>query len=189
MTKRECGDCQLCCKILPVKEIGKLAGVKCDHQKHRKGCMIYANRPRSCVFWSCQWLMSEDAKDLSRPDRSHYVIDPLPDFVRMVYDDGKPMIELPVIQIWADENYPDAHRDPNLRAYIQARALESGMAAIIRVAGNGDAIGLFPPAISEDGEWHEIQTNFKPEMQHSSAEINRVMEARGLKIEIVTSED
>ena len=38
---RQCGDCQLCCKLLPVKSLAKLAGDRCSHQKHHKGCDVY----------------------------------------------------------------------------------------------------------------------------------------------------
>ena len=72
MMERKCGDCQLCCKLLPTKEIGKVANTRCEHQRTGKGCTIYARRPFSCSSWSCRWLLEDDTADLSRPDRAHY---------------------------------------------------------------------------------------------------------------------
>lgn len=187
--KRQCGGCSLCCKLLPVSQISKAAAERCPHQRYTKGCAIYASRPESCRVWSCQWLLGgDDVRDLPRPDRSHYVIDPMPDFVRLTSDDSAP-IELPVIQIWLDAGYPDAHRDPALRAYLEMRAKATGMGALVRIAGNNDALGLFAPSISEDRQWHEVTTNFKPEMQHSAADIARVMAKLGLKVEVELGHD
>src|SRR5437660_3422800 len=128
--ERQCGDCQLCCKLLPMKggdkpqfsetiaqlvELGimtaadaramepdfyKPAGKRCPHQRHGKGCAIYARRPFGCRFWNCRWLVNDDTAELSRPDRSHYVIDVSPDFVTLRHDDsGEPDV-VSVIQVW-----------------------------------------------------------------------------------------
>jgi hypothetical protein len=180
---RKCGDCQLCCKLLPVSEIGKPAATRCEHQRHGKGCAIYARRPRSCQLWSCQWLTHEDTRDLKRPDRAHYVIDPLPDYIRLRNDDDGSVREIPVIQIWLDKKFPDAHRDPALRAWLAKRYDETGMLALVRMPGNNGAIGLFPPASNNTHEWGEMVSIFQPEMQHDAADIARVMTASGLKIE------
>lgn len=153
-TRRKCGDCQLCCKLLPTKEIGKLANQRCEHQRTGKGCMIYARRPFSCQVWSCRWLTEDDTADLSRPDRAHYVIDVIPDYVTAVPHDGSEAQDIPVLQIWVDPAHREAHRDPHLRAYIARQGEKHGMAALIRF-GSSEAFVLAPPAISSDGQWHE----------------------------------
>jgi len=38
---RQCGGCTLCCKLLPVPPLEKLAGQRCQHQRHGKGCAVY----------------------------------------------------------------------------------------------------------------------------------------------------
>jgi hypothetical protein len=163
MTRRECGDCQLCCKLLPLKDnepwrdgppINKPAGVRCPHQKHHKGCAIYAKRPFCCQMWNCRWLVNDDADELSRPDRSHYVIDVMPDYVTLQPHDGGPPQDIQVVQIWIDPKHPEAHRDPALRRWMFRRAQE-GIATIIRFNAV-DAITVFPPPLDKDGEWHEI---------------------------------
>ena len=99
MTNRKCGDCQLCCVLLPVADgaavtlpngrvhqmagLNKPANTRCPYQKHGVGCKLHGTKdmPYSCSIWVCKWLTGDDTADLPRPDRSHYVIDPMPDVV------------------------------------------------------------------------------------------------------------
>lgn len=188
-TTRQCGDCQLCCKLLPVPSVPTAAGERCRHQRFGKGCAIYHGRPAACRAWSCVWLLAGDGtRDLNRPDRVHYVVDPMPDFVKMTDNRTGEVTELPVHQIWMDAAHPDAHRDPALRAWLEASAKATGMAALVRVAGNEDAVGLFPPSMNSTGEWQEVQTNFRREDQHSAEDIARVMNASGLRAVITVAE-
>jgi hypothetical protein len=150
---RSCGDCTACCRILPVPEIDKPALTRCAHQRHGKGCSIYDKRPMSCRLWSCLWLTDEATSDLSRPDRSHYVLDPVPDYVTATYDD-QPSQDWPVMQIWVDERHPDAHRDPALRAMLDKFMVMS----IVRT-GSDAAFLLCPPSRHPEGIWEERRSN------------------------------
>lgn len=67
--KRICGDCQLCCKLMPVEEFDKPANCRCEHQRTGKGCAIYADRPMSCALWNCRWLVDTECAGLPRPER------------------------------------------------------------------------------------------------------------------------
>lgn len=142
-TGRKCGDCTLCCKLIPVETIRKPAGHKCQHQSF-KGCKIYTRRPLDCRVWSCAWLSEKSAAELRRPDRSHYVIDVMTD---TLYVDREPVEAL---QVWVDPAYPDAHTDPPLRRFIDAQK----MPAIIRYSAS-KALAIFPPSITEDHQWHD----------------------------------
>lgn len=167
---RQCGDCQLCCKLLPVKALGKGAGERCKHQRHHKGCAVYANLHRvspECALWNCRWLVNDDTAELSRPDRSHYVIDIIPDFVTLRDATGKTQ-HVEVVQIWVDPRYPDAHRDPALRAYLERRAAE-GKAAIVRFDNRRNVV-LFAPAISSNRQWNEVEGGLE-EPQHNVTQI------------------
>ena len=66
---QNCGECQLCCKLLAVTEIKKPAGAWCEHCAVGEGCKIYERRPASCGEFACMWLLSDGWEDL-RPDRS-----------------------------------------------------------------------------------------------------------------------
>jgi hypothetical protein len=171
MPRRECGDCQLCCRLLPVVALEKKGGEKCKFQKFHKGCTVYNTRqmPPECRLWSCRWLVNDDAGELGRPDRSHYVIDIMPDFITIV-DEGGAKQHVQVVQIWCDPNHRDAHRDPALRAWL-ARRGEQCVAAIIRFAATGEALLVFPPQLSHDGQWHEVISPHAPERTHSFREI------------------
>lgn len=149
---RQCGSCTLCCRLLPVRELDKGSDERCKHQRHT-GCAIYQGRPPSCQMWSCMWLTGPDTENLSRPDRSHYCIDPLLDYVTAVDADGE-TTHFAAIQVWMDPRHRDAHRDPALRAYLNQRGKE-GMLALIRYAG-GDGFVLVPPAMA-GGDWIENQ--------------------------------
>ena len=160
-TTRQCGGCTLCCKLLPVPQLDKAAGKRCQHQRYGKGCAVYHRKgfPPSCALWNCRWLVNDDTSDLRRPDRSHYVIDIMPDFVTLRDDEAGTRKEVEVVQIWVDPDYPDAHRDPALRAYLMRRAAE-GKAGIVRW-DNQRAMVIFAPPLSENREWNEVESDFR----------------------------
>ena len=151
---RQCGSCGLCCKLVPVASIEKPAGVKCRHQRHGKGCMIYAQRPPDCVWWNCRWLVNDATEQLPRPDRSHLVIDIMPDFISAVYEDGN-RIDAPVIQVWCDPAFREAWREPAMMAYIERMADERRHVTIIRF-NSEEAIVVLAPSMCDDHEWHFV---------------------------------
>lgn len=169
--KRHCGGCTLCCRLLPVRSLDKLAGQRCKHQRTTKGCAVYDRLARvspECKLWSCRWLVEDDTAELSRPDRSHYVIDIMPDFVTLRDDATGKTEQIQVVQIWVDPRYPDAHRDPALRAYLERRAKEN-IIGLVRW-DNERGMALFPPELSADGQWHEKGSNVR-EHAHSPEEL------------------
>ena len=194
MTRR-CGDCQLCCKLLPVRErdddatvqamaaagmaqpdfagmvpsFDKPANTRCQHQRHAKGCAIYPRRPLACRLWSCRWLSESDTADQHRPDHSHVVIDAMPDYVTLKDNQTGNLRRCEVIQIWVDPAYPDAHREPAIRAYV-ARLAERGPMALIR-NGSHDAFLLVAPSIASDGVWHEVHGVTEPDRDHWGAPV------------------
>ena len=165
-TKRACGDCMLCCTLLPVEEFGKAAGERCQFAKFGKGCSIYSRRPGSCALWNCRWLVNDDTAELRRPDRSHYVIDIMPDFVRAVHNtDPSLSRNWEVIQVWVDPKYRDAHRDPMFRRYIDRQR----KCALIRYSSR-EGFLLAPPSVTGDG-WFEKESGFNEEPQHTLQQI------------------
>lgn len=170
--KRACGDCQLCCKLLPVRSLGKGAGERCKHQRHHKGCAIYTKLHQiapECRLWNCRWLLNDDAGELARPDRSHYVIDVMPEYVTVEEPDGGPTHKFRVVQVWVDPKHPDAHRDPALRDWLERR---QGWAMLVRYSGH-DGFVVFPPNLAADGQWHEVMSNHPAEVNHTAADLVR----------------
>lgn len=171
--KRHCGECSLCCKLLPVPPLSKAAGESCRYQKFRKGCSVYrtANMPLECGLWTCRWLVNDDAADLSRPDRSHYVIDVMPDFISLRDNATGELTNILVVQIWVDPHHREAHRDPALRRWLHRRA-EQGIAALIRI-NSREAIALFAPPFNADDGWHEMGGI----LEHRSHSFGEVLQA------------
>lgn len=167
---RHCGSCTLCCKLVPVRELDKKAGQRCQHQSHAKGCKVYQRpgMPMSCSLWSCRWLTQADTAGLSRPDRSHYVIDMMPDFVSVLDHATGQRMSIEVIQIWIDPNFPDAHRDPALRAYLEEYG-KRGIMALVRY-NSETAISLIPPSMT-DGEWVEFRNGEQDPREHDVIEV------------------
>lgn len=181
---RKCGDCQLCCKLLPMSpdanvagarnamldagvvhpqdfegmltEWYKPAGMRCEHQRHGKGCAIYSKRPFGCRVWNCRWLLNDDTADIPRPDHCHYVIDVMPDVIALKDNETGTATEMNCVVVWVDPKYPDAHRDEALRRYLQRRAEKDNMPAIIRW-NERDGMALFAPIFDAEkrGEWME----------------------------------
>jgi hypothetical protein len=151
------------------KDFFKPACARCPHQRHGKGCTIYAVRPFGCRTWSCRWLLDDDTAELRRPDRSHYVVDMSPDYVTL--NDGNDTV-VPCIQIWIDPKYPDAYMDPALLAYLHRRALD-GWAALIRF-NSTQAFALFAPPLTPDGQWHK-QGSKAHEREHTAEDKVRAL--------------
>lgn len=166
---RRCGGCTLCCRLVPVKSLGKGANVRCQHQQTGKGCRVYQTRtmPAECGMWTCRWLTNDDTADLGRPDRTHYVVDVMPDFVTAQDGpEGEPF-KIAAVQVWVDPKHRDAHRDPALRRYLERRA-EEGVVAIIRY-GTAEGFTLVAPPMAGDDKWHEIVSGV--ENQESISEL------------------
>jgi hypothetical protein len=175
---RECRDCQLCCKLLPVKELDKKANTRCKFQKIHKGCTVHNTglMPFSCHIWNCRWLVEDDTEELSRPDRSHYVIDIMPDQILALSGDIPYAIE--TVQIWCDPNYPDAHEDPKLREYLRRRGKE-GIVGQVRY-GSDEAIIIIPPNMSETKDW--IIKDGRMDKAKDMNQILRDFNERGIEI-------
>jgi hypothetical protein len=146
-----------------LKDFDKPAGQRCPYQKHHKGCALYARRPMGCRLWSCQWLVNDDTAALRRPDRSHYVIDMVPDFIRAV-DEGQEF-SLPVVQIWIDPHFPDAFKDRGLEPFMRKRFAE-GVGILCRI-GRERGIFIVGPPLHD--EWRVMET-LEDEKEHTAEE-------------------
>jgi hypothetical protein len=64
---RKCGDCQECCWVPEIPELGQQAYERCPHQCE-SGCGVYDKRPTVCRDFTCLWL-SGQFEEKHRPDR------------------------------------------------------------------------------------------------------------------------
>jgi hypothetical protein len=146
-----------------MQEFNKQAGERCPHQRHGVGCNIYPRRPHACRLWNCRWLAGDNVG--SRPDRAHYVVDIMPDYITVVPHDGGPSTDVPVLQVWLDPAYPNAHRDRKLRAYIEKMA----MPALIRL-NSREGFVIAPPNANADGTWYEGKGGISLGREHTPEE-------------------
>jgi hypothetical protein len=162
-SSRRCGSCQLCCRLLPVLALDKGANTRCAHQRTGKGCTVYRTRwmPTECHVWSCRWLVDSATAGLHRPDRSHYVIDVMPDMIGIDQHDGT-VHDVAVVQVWVDPNFPHAHRDPGLRRYLERVAETDRTPALVRGTGPDTGLVLIAPSLNTSGEWQEITSQMRP---------------------------
>jgi hypothetical protein len=72
---RPCGECQACCTVLGIKELGKPTHTRCPHQCEA-GCDIYEDRPPTCRGYSCLWQLGIlEGDERRRPDRLGVIFD------------------------------------------------------------------------------------------------------------------
>jgi hypothetical protein len=199
---RTCGACTLCCKLVPVVEVDKGAGERCKFQSF-KGCKVYHTQilrdpgvartierelglpadtmPACCQLWTCRWLAGDDTAGLSRPDRSGYVIDVMPDYITVIDHESGRRHDRQSVQIWVDPKRRGAHRDPALRAYLERRAAE-GIVALIRY-NSADGFVLVAPIMNGGRGWLEIETNMKS-TTHTWADIAEALGSVSVVLEM-----
>jgi len=107
MSRRTCGDCTLCCKVMAIEELEKPAGAWCTHCRPGKGCRIYPSRPAECQSFNCLWLVNELLDERWKPNRSKLVL--------TTSEDG--------IEIRCDPGFPDAWRKEPFRGEIREWAI------------------------------------------------------------------
>lgn len=74
MSLNQCGECTLCCEILPIPEINKPENQLCPNCTEKSGCNIYSNRPISCRQFDCVYIKNDDSEDL-RPDKTGIIFE------------------------------------------------------------------------------------------------------------------
>jgi len=77
-TKRQCGDCSLCCKLLGIPELDKPKDTWCPNFQAGTGCRIYADRPGSCRNFICRWLSDPGMGPEWKPNICKMVVDSKP---------------------------------------------------------------------------------------------------------------
>jgi hypothetical protein len=102
---KECGKCNLCCRIMGVRELDKPRNIWCQHVVKGKGCSIHPDRPATCREFECIWLQNQDLPDEFRPDRIHA-------FLTSTAEEGG-------VVVHADPGYPAAHLDEPLAGLLK----------------------------------------------------------------------
>ena len=111
-TKRECGGCTLCCKLLAVPAIEKPQDKWCKHCTIGVGCAINGSeqRPEACGLFDCLWLQGYGSEDM-KPDKSKVVMG--------MTKDGKNVV------LYVDKGRPTAWREKSF-SEITKQIVEAG---------------------------------------------------------------
>ena len=75
MKKKECGDCTLCCMVLPIHQVQSPPSVMCQHCTIESKCNIYDTRPEACKNFNCEWILDETMSDDLRPDKTGVIFE------------------------------------------------------------------------------------------------------------------
>ena len=126
---RSCGSCTLCCKLFPVPELSKPAGVWCQHIAQGRGCGIHLSRPNVCRAFECQWIENEDLGPEWKPEVSKFVLSIYPGSNSLVVT-----VDVANPRSWAREPYLS-----QLRRFAAA-ALAQGDQVIVFKGNHGTAI-------------------------------------------------
>ena len=70
---KSCGNCTLCCLLLPIPEVNSNPNELCSHCND--GCNIYETRPQSCRDFKCDWLLTPEMGEDLRPDRCNVIFE------------------------------------------------------------------------------------------------------------------
>lgn len=133
--KVKCGDCNACCVVLGVTEIGKEEFQECPHIFWR-GCGIYDTRPSECRNYKCLWLDSfSDEGILLRPDHLGVILD-----VAEVKKLGVPVLVVREVR-------PKVFEDPNVQVLVKAAAKSINSLIYLR-RGRGQASVIIPDWLS-----------------------------------------
>jgi hypothetical protein len=71
---RDCGVCNLCCKLLAVEGLDKAPGQWCAHVVKGVGCGVYETRPSGCRVFNCHFLSDETLGEAWRPSRARFFV-------------------------------------------------------------------------------------------------------------------
>ena len=73
-SRKSCGDCSLCCKLMNVPELNKPRNVWCQHLVIGKGCGIHEARPDVCRGFYCRWTEDPALGPEWKPNKSKMVL-------------------------------------------------------------------------------------------------------------------
>ena len=56
MQARECGDCNMCCKLPEIPSVNKKSYAWCNNCDVGNGCKVYESRPKKCKEFVCLYV-------------------------------------------------------------------------------------------------------------------------------------
>lgn len=120
-----CGECNLCCKVYDVEDVGKKAGKMCQHTRGSTGCGIWGLHPQVCQDFKCLWLKHDDLNGVWRPDHAGFVLRLEPNGTTLNID--------------VDPDRPDAWRHEPYYAQLKlwSEGMQTGQSLVVIYAPEG----------------------------------------------------
>lgn len=100
----------MCCHVLDIEELDKMAGDLCGKWCAPGGCAIYAKRPQVCRDFECDWLTERDIPVAMKPDRFGTILMVCPDSDQY--------------QAVCDPKKPNSWRHPMMFKHLVSKAKE-----------------------------------------------------------------
>lgn len=72
---QKCGECNLCCELLPVNSINKEPNITCKYCTPKAGCSIYVDRPEECSGFECAYYQMDKVNIALRPDNCKVIFE------------------------------------------------------------------------------------------------------------------
>ena len=145
---RICGDCTLCCTLLPIELPIENASTTfhetCKFCKNN-GCSIHVDRPEICRGFECEWINDETIPEDLRPDKCNVIFEKIEDNILMGLEHF---------------NHIGSYKEKNVSDFI-SDANKKGTSFIISSYTNTPKVLL--PGINEDKKTmiEKIQKHFK----------------------------
>lgn len=134
-----CEDCDGCCRVFEVKEIGKAFGEPCPHlgpTPFGHGCRVYETRPTACVHYICLWLDSQRKKGVGKLPEA---LKPSACKVVMGWPWGT---DRETLFVYPYPNYPNAWKVPPVSDHLKMVLSRGGKIVVVigaqRIAMRGD---------------------------------------------------
>jgi hypothetical protein len=128
---RQCGDCTMCCKVMPIEELSKPAHQWCQHARPGSGCAIYQSRPAECRGFACSWLLAKAIGEHWKPTKSKMVLVHRRDH----------QLERPLIMVHTDRSYPNAwRRSP----YYEELKRQCGQISVVIILSDRSRVMMCP---------------------------------------------
>ncbi len=150
--ERSCGSCSMCCKFFYIPEVNKLPNEWCQFCKPGKqACTIYADRPKVCKDFECEWKMQQSLGDEWYPARCKMVL--------VDYSDASTLV------VKVDPSFPNAWR----REPYHSQLLEMSRNYFIQITVGRNRFGLR----------HGIETNLPYDFEKTKQKIDRRVAGTG----------
>ena len=75
----ECGECTLCCKLLPIPWESSNAGEYCKYCVHTKGCKKFKTADKRCLEFECAYRQMKKVSIKLRPDNCGVIFERVSD--------------------------------------------------------------------------------------------------------------